>query len=75
MQQNATMQQTRQTDQQRKVLGRDRPWDGPARFDRRPTLRKTRRDPQSQLALRFPPEYDRENPLADLFREPHGQRL
>jgi hypothetical protein len=69
------MPQQNQTGQQHKVLGRDRPWDGPARFHRA-TPRKTRRDPQSQLALTFPPAYDRENPLVDLFgEETSGQSL
>lgn len=67
------MPQQNQTGQERKVLGRDRPWDGPARFHRCPTPRTTRRDPGPQLALTFPPAYDRENPLADLFGETNGQ--
>jgi hypothetical protein len=48
----------------RRVKGRDVPWDGP----RPMRWRKKESAPQlPQLALTFPPAYDRERPLADLF--------
>jgi hypothetical protein len=56
--------------EQRRQHGIFRPWDGPARPRKR---RKLERGPQ--LSLRFPPEYDRENPLANLFPEAHASNV
>lgn len=59
------MQRSQTTEQRRKVLGRDAPWDGP-----RPMRWKKPAPKVPQLALTFP-AYDQEKPLADLFPEAH----